>query len=163
MGYCGSSKATLVGAIYPLITEIGTAFTTYSENGAIKVFQSACSGKKNQASVAKYQNSRQWENATDERRLVWWTYSRLWTRSWFAGVELILAIKFVIINAELMLAFLIKQTSRWNTPLTLTFTKDVMERFFQRIKNFRHVAFRFDKLADCFLNFVLLASVAIHF
>ena len=41
--------------------------------------------------------------------------------------------------------------------------RNLVERFFQRIKNFRHVAFRFDKLAVCFLNFVLLASFAIHF
>ena len=41
--------------------------------------------------------------------------------------------------------------------------RNLVERFFQRIKNFRHVAFSFDKLAFCFLNFVLLASVAIHF
>ena len=41
--------------------------------------------------------------------------------------------------------------------------RNLVERFFQRIKNFRHVAFRFDKLAVCFLNFVLLASVVIHF
>lgn len=41
--------------------------------------------------------------------------------------------------------------------------RNLVERFFQRIKNFRHVAFRFDKLAICFLNFVLLASFAIHF
>ena len=41
--------------------------------------------------------------------------------------------------------------------------RNLVERFFQRIKNFRHIAFRFDKLANCFLNFVLLASVAIHF
>ena len=40
--------------------------------------------------------------------------------------------------------------------------RNLVVRFFQRIKNFRHIAFRFDKLADCFLNFVLLASV-IHF
>ena len=41
--------------------------------------------------------------------------------------------------------------------------RNLIECFFQRIKNYRHIAFRFDKLADCFLNFVLLASVAIHF
>ena len=41
--------------------------------------------------------------------------------------------------------------------------RNLVERFFQRIKNFRHVAFRFDKLAVCFFNFVLLASVVIHF
>ena len=41
--------------------------------------------------------------------------------------------------------------------------RNLVERFFQRIKNYRHVAFRFDKLAVCFLNFVLLASAAIHF
>ena len=41
--------------------------------------------------------------------------------------------------------------------------RNLVERFFQRIKNYRHIAFRFDKLANCFLNFVLLASVAIHF
>ncbi len=41
--------------------------------------------------------------------------------------------------------------------------RNIVERFFQRIKNFRHVAFRFDKLALCFENFVLLASSVIHF
>lgn len=41
--------------------------------------------------------------------------------------------------------------------------RNLVERFFQRIKNYRHVAFRFDKLAICFLNFVLLASVLILF
>ena len=40
--------------------------------------------------------------------------------------------------------------------------RNIVERFFQRIKNYRHVAFRFDKLAECFLNFVLLACFAIH-
>ena len=40
---------------------------------------------------------------------------------------------------------------------------NIIERFFQHIKNYRHVATRYDKLADCFLNFALLASVAIHF
>lgn len=41
--------------------------------------------------------------------------------------------------------------------------RNLVERFFQRIKNYRHIAFRFDKLAICFLNFVLLASFVIHF
>ena len=41
--------------------------------------------------------------------------------------------------------------------------RNLVERFFQRIKNYRHIAFRFDKLADCFLNFVLLDSAIIHF
>ena len=40
--------------------------------------------------------------------------------------------------------------------------RNLVERFFQRIKNFRHVAFRFDKLAVCFLNFVLLAAFMIQ-
>lgn len=35
--------------------------------------------------------------------------------------------------------------------------RNLVERFFQRIKNYRHVAFRFDKLAFCFLNFVLFS------
>ncbi|MBQ3443209.1 MAG: transposase, partial [Selenomonadaceae bacterium] len=39
---------------------------------------------------------------------------------------------------------------------------NIVERFFQRIKNYRHVATRFDKLALCFENFVLLASSVIH-
>ena len=42
-------------------------------------------------------------------------------------------------------------------------SRNIVERFFQRIKNYRHVAFRFDKLDVCFLNFVLLASASIHF
>ena len=41
--------------------------------------------------------------------------------------------------------------------------RNKVERFFQRIKNFRRIATRYDKLALCFLNFVLLASVVIHF
>ena len=40
--------------------------------------------------------------------------------------------------------------------------RNIVERFFQRIKNFRHIATRYDKLAVCFLNFVLLASATIH-
>ena len=41
--------------------------------------------------------------------------------------------------------------------------RNLVERFFQRIKNYRHIATRFDKLAECFLNFVLLAASVIHF
>lgn len=40
--------------------------------------------------------------------------------------------------------------------------RNIIERFFQRIKNFRHIAMRFDKLAVCFLNFVILAAVMIQ-
>ena len=41
--------------------------------------------------------------------------------------------------------------------------RNIIERFFQRIKNYQHIAFRFDKLAVCFFNFVLLAAAVIHF
>ena len=41
--------------------------------------------------------------------------------------------------------------------------RNLVERFFQRIKNYRHIATRYDKLAFCFKNFVLLAAFAIHF
>ena len=41
--------------------------------------------------------------------------------------------------------------------------RNLVERFFQRIKNYRHIATRYDKLAFCFRNFVLLASSVIHF
>ena len=41
--------------------------------------------------------------------------------------------------------------------------RNLVERFFQRIKNYRHIATRYDKLATCFENFVLLAAAAIHF
>ena len=41
--------------------------------------------------------------------------------------------------------------------------RNIVERFFQRIKNYRHVATRYDKLAVCFENFVLLAASVIHF
>ena len=40
--------------------------------------------------------------------------------------------------------------------------RNIVERFFQRIKNYRHIATRYDKLAECFLNFVLLAAAVIH-
>ena len=40
--------------------------------------------------------------------------------------------------------------------------RNIIERFFQRIKTFRHIATRYDKLSDCFLNFVFLASVMIQ-
>ena len=41
--------------------------------------------------------------------------------------------------------------------------RNIVERFFQRIKNYRHISTRFDKLALCFENFVLLAASVIHF
>ena len=41
--------------------------------------------------------------------------------------------------------------------------RNIVERFFQRIKNYRHISTRYDKLALCFLNFVLLAACVIHF
>ena len=41
--------------------------------------------------------------------------------------------------------------------------RNIVERFFQRIKNYRHIATRFDKLALCFENFVLFAVSVIHF
>ena len=41
--------------------------------------------------------------------------------------------------------------------------RNIVERFFQRIKNYRHIATRYDKLAVCFENFLLLASSVIHF
>lgn len=37
--------------------------------------------------------------------------------------------------------------------------RNVVERFFLRIKNHRHIATRYDKLALCFLNFVLLSVI----
>ena len=40
--------------------------------------------------------------------------------------------------------------------------RNIVERFFQRIKNYRHIATRYDKLALCFLNFVLLVACVIH-
>ena len=40
--------------------------------------------------------------------------------------------------------------------------RNIIERFFQRIKNFRHISTRYDKLSDCFLNFVILATVMIQ-
>ena len=40
--------------------------------------------------------------------------------------------------------------------------RNVVERFFLRIKNRRHIATRYDKLAFCFLNFVLLASIMLQ-
>ena len=40
--------------------------------------------------------------------------------------------------------------------------RNIVERFFQRIKNFRHIATRFDKLSTCFFNFILLATFSIH-
>jgi putative transposase len=40
--------------------------------------------------------------------------------------------------------------------------RNIVERFFQRIKGFRHIAIRFDKLDICFLNFVFLAAFIRH-
>jgi len=40
--------------------------------------------------------------------------------------------------------------------------RNVVERFFQRMKEFRHIAIRFDKLDICFLNFIFLAAFIRH-
>ena len=41
-------------------------------------------------------------------------------------------------------------------------TRNIIERFFNRIKNYRHISTRYDKLSVYFLNFVLLAAVMIQ-
>ena len=41
-------------------------------------------------------------------------------------------------------------------------SRNIIERFFQGIKNYRHVATRYDKLSNCFLNFIILAAVMIQ-
>ena len=41
--------------------------------------------------------------------------------------------------------------------------RNIVERFFQRIKNYRHIVSRYNKLAVCFENFILLATCVIHF
>ena len=40
--------------------------------------------------------------------------------------------------------------------------RNVVERFFLRLKNRRHIATRYDKLAFCFRNFVLLAALMLQ-
>ena len=40
--------------------------------------------------------------------------------------------------------------------------RNVVERFFLRIKNHRHIATRYDKLLICFENFVLLSAILIQ-
>ena len=40
--------------------------------------------------------------------------------------------------------------------------RNIVERFFLRIKNHRHIATRYDKLLSCFENFIFLAAVLIQ-
>ena len=39
--------------------------------------------------------------------------------------------------------------------------RNIVERFFNKIKNNRHIAMRYDKLSICFCNFVVLAAIKI--
>ena len=39
--------------------------------------------------------------------------------------------------------------------------RNIVERFFNKIKENRHIAMRFDKLSICFWNFVVLAAIRI--
>ena len=123
-----------------------------------KVHQSACSGLKAQAIGA----SRGGKNTKvhvliNERMQV----LNVVLTGGHMPTKLILAIKFVVIlkNTERKFAFLINLTPRRNTPLTLTFTKDAIlsSGSFSGLKIFAMLLF------VCFLNFVLLASVIIHF
>lgn len=53
-------------------------------------------------------------------------------------------------------------TARSNVPTTLTSTKrNIIERFFNKLKQFRRVATRYDKLLANFMGFVKLAAIAI--
>ena len=49
----------------------------------------------------------------------------------------------------------------WETDRRQYAKRNVVERFFQRLKENRRIAMRFDKLADRFLAFVLFASILI--
>ena len=51
---------------------------------------------------------------------------------------------------------------RHNFDCKLYKARNVVERFFLRIKNHRHIATRYDKLRSCFENFVLLAAIMIQ-
>ena len=48
---------------------------------------------------------------------------------------------------------------KWETDKNQYKKRNVVERFFQRLKENRRIAMRFDKLADRFLAFVLFASI----
>ncbi|MBQ6298630.1 MAG: transposase [Selenomonadaceae bacterium] len=70
---------------------------------------------------------------------------------------------FILKNSLPLAAFRTKQISRRNRLLKLNFISNIVERFFHQIKNYRHIATRYDKLALCFENFVLIASSLIPF
>ena len=83
----------------------------------------------------------------------------------FLQTLLTLVNQFVLIlkNALSLAAFGTKQISRRNRLLITNFISNIDERFFHQIKNYRHIANRYDKLALCFENFVLIDSSRILF
>ena len=65
-------------------------------------------------------------------------------------------------NAEVCIPDKVNSLIKHNFDRELYKARNIVERFFLRIKNHRHIATRFDKLLICFENFVLLASIIIQ-
>ena len=56
----------------------------------------------------------------------------------------------------------INSLTRHHFDCKLYKARNIVERFFLRIKNHRHIATRYDKLLTCFENFVFLAAIMIQ-
>ena len=150
-----------------------------------KVHQSACSGLKNQAigSSRGGKNTKIHVLLNERMQLLkviltgGQVHDSEKAIELFAGIKLagkrILADK--AFGSEHIRDYLVRQNAgvcipdKVNAKVKHTFDselykqRNLVERFFQRIKNYRHIATRYVKLADCFLNFILLVSSVIHF
>ena len=62
-------------------------------------------------------------------------------------------------RAEVCIPDKVNAVTKHNFDLELYKARNIVERFFLRIKTRRRIATRYDKLSLCFLNFVLLASI----
>ena len=123
----------------------------------------------------EHQNSRpyQRQNATSECDSDRREYSRFSTRYFDIAGKTVLAdfayscqaIRDYLKQRGAVVCILDKSTfkTKHNFDSELYKQRNKVERFFLRIKNFRHIATRFDKLALCFKNFILLAAFVIHF
>ena len=171
-------EAERVGVIYRLVTDIGTVFITNSvlieiDSTFCKVHQSACSTLKNQAidssrggkntKIHVLVNERMQllnvvltgEQIHDSEKVV-----ELFEGVTLKGKSVLGDIAF---SSEKIRDYIEKEGGKVCIPDKSNFKiqhdfdkelykqRSIVERFFQRIKNFRHIATRYDKLADCFL------------
>ena len=126
-----------------------------------KVHQSACSALNNQAICSSYGGKNTKIHVLINEKMHLWNIV-LTGGQVHDSEKAVDLLEGVNLNGKTILDDKANFRVKHNFDTALYKQRNLVERFFQRIKNYRRIATRYDKLATCFENFVLLAATVIY-